>query len=132
MGLGVRVLLDTCTLLWLTQKPRKLSRECKRTIDEPSTQLLVSYVCVWELLLKIAAGKFTFPIPLRKWLEQQKSQWQFDYLPIGLEHLLRTAEIEKHHADPFDRLLVSQAMTENISVLTPDEFIAEYPVHVIW
>ncbi len=87
---------------------------------------------MWELLLKIGVGKFIFPLPLRKWLEQQKAQWQFNYLPIGLEHLLRTAEIEKHHADPFDRLLVSQAIVENIGILTPDESIARNPVHVIW
>ena len=71
-------------------------------------------------------------MPLRKWIDVQKSVWTFEYLPINLEHLLRTGEIEKHHEDQFDRLLVVQAMTENIGILTPDEFIAKYPVHSIW
>ena len=132
MGHGVKVLLDTCTLLWLTQEPEKLSNTCMGVINEPSTILLLSHASVWEIVLKIQSGKFNFPMPLRKWLDEQKSVWAFEYLPINLEHLLRTGEIEKHHLDPFDRLLVVQAMTENIGILTPDEFIAKYPVHSIW
>jgi len=95
-------------------------------------ELVVSHVSVWEILLKVQAGKFTFPIPLRKWLSDQKSVWGFLYLDIELEHLLRLEEIERHHSDPFDRLLVTQAIVENIGIITPDSWIAKYPVQVIW
>lgn len=128
----MRALLDTCTLIWLAQEPGKLSARCVEVIDDPANDLVVSHVSVWELALKAAAGKFRFPIPLRSWLEQQRSHWRFEYLAIGLEHILRTNEIERHHADPFDRLIVSQAMVENLGILTPDQAVASYPVHVIW
>ena len=119
MGPGVKVLLDTCTFLWLTQEPEKLSNTCRAVIDDPSTILLVSHASVWEIVLKIQSGKFFFPMPFRKWLDEQKSVWGFEYLPVNLEHLLRTGEIEKHHGDPFDRIIIVQ-------------FIAKYPVHSIW
>ena len=132
MGFCVRVLLDTCSLIWLTQEPAKLSDTCKAEIDNPENSLVVSHASVWEILLKNRAGKFTFPLPIRRWLEKQKLIWDFEYLAISLEHLLRTGEIEGHHNDPFDRLLVAQSIIENISILTPDSAIAKYPVHVIW
>lgn len=128
----MRVLLDTCTLLWLTQAPDKLSDSCREVINNSQYTMLLSHACVWEMLLKSQSGKLTFPMPLRMWLEEQKRVWGFEYLKIGLEHLLRTGEIERHHSDPFDRLLVAQAIVENISILTPDGFISMYPVHVIW
>ena len=128
----MKVLLDTCTLVWLTQEPRRLSSACRRAIDEPATELVVSHASVWELALKSGAGKFAFPMPLRRWLHEQQKQWRFEYLSVSLEHVLKTTELARHHVDPFDRLLVAQAMAENVSVLTPDEHIARYPVHAIW
>ena len=125
-------LLDTCTLIWLTQEPDRLSQRCKTVIEDPGTVLLVSYVSVLEMVLKVGAGKLAFPAPLRRWLADQRSEWGFDYLSLDLEHLLRIEEIERVHSDTFDRLLVSQAIVENVGILTPDPWIAKYPVQVIW
>lgn len=82
--------------------------------------------------LKSFAGKLAFSTPLRRWLALQRAEWRFDYLPIREEHILRTLEIERHHADPFDRLLVTQALTEDLPLVTPDTWIAKYPVQIIW
>lgn len=128
----MNILLDTCTLIWLTQEPERLSDKSKSLIENPDNELLVSHVSVWEMLLKMQAGKFTFPVPLRKWLSDQQNTWHFRYLNISLEHLLRVEEIERHHGDPFDRLLVTQAIVENIGIVTPDPWIAKYPVQVLW
>jgi len=128
----VNILLDTCTLIWLTQEPERLSEKSRTIIENPDNELLVSHVSVWEMLLKTQAGKLSFPVPLRKWLSDQQNTWDFRYLNISLEHLLRVEEIERHHSDPFDRLLVTQAIVENIGIVTPDPWIAKYPVQVLW
>jgi PIN domain nuclease of toxin-antitoxin system len=128
----VRLLLDTCTVLWLTGEPKRLSAACRKAIDRAENDLVLSDASVWEMALKIAAGKLTFAPPLRRWLADQRAAWRFESLPVREEHMLRTLEIERHHADPFDRLLIAQALTENIPVLTPDPVIARYPVEVIW
>ncbi len=126
------ILLDTCVLIWLTQEPEKLSEKSKEVLEKPDNELLVSHVSVWEMLLKMQAEKLSLSLPLRKWLSEQQSIWGFFYLAITLEHLLRTGEIERHHSDPFDRLLVSQSIVESLSIMTPDPWIPRYPVHVIW
>jgi len=128
----VTVLLDTCTLIWLTQEAERLSQRARTVIEDPSSELLASHVSVLEMVLKVQAGKLAFPAPLRRWLADQRSAWGFDYLRLDLEHLLRVEEIERIHSDPFDRLLVSQAIVENVGILTPDPWIARYPVQVIW
>lgn len=128
----MNILLDTCTLIWLTQESERLSEKSRTIIENPDNELLVSHVSVWEMLLKTQAGKLSFPVPLRKWLSDQQNTWDFRYLNISLEHLLRVEEIERHHSDPFDRLLVTQAIVENIGIVTPDPWIAKYPVQVLW
>ena len=128
----MNVLLDTCTLVWLTQEPEQLSDRSRSIIENPENELLVSHASVWEVLLKMQSGKLTFPMPLRKWFADQQRIWGFRYLSIGLEHLLRVEELERHHNDPFDRLLVTQAIVQNIGIVRPDPWIAKYPVHVLW
>ena len=126
------LLLDTCTLLWLTQEPARLSAASRQALDNSENELWVSLASVWELALKTLAGKITFSPPLRRWLAEQQGIWQFGYLSVSEEHILRTLEIERHHLDPFDRLLVAQALERNLPLVTPDPMIARYPVQVIW
>jgi PIN domain nuclease of toxin-antitoxin system len=126
------VLLDTCTLLWLCGNPKKLSNKVKECIDSEDTEIVVSLVSVWEMGLKTQSGKMKFPKPLRRWIHDQREIWKFDVLSISLEHILTTNELPEHHKDPFDRLLIAQALRNNIPFLTPDKIIAEYPVEVIW
>ena len=128
----MKLLLDTCSLLWLTQEPQRLSAASRAAIDRPGNDLLVSHASMWEMSLKSFAGKLVFSTPLRRWLALQRAEWRFEYLPIREEHILRTLEIERHHADPFDRMLVAQALAENLPLVTPDASIAKYPVQIIW
>jgi PIN domain nuclease of toxin-antitoxin system len=128
----VILLLDTCTLLWLTQEPDRLSACSRAAIDEADNELVVSHATIWELALKTLAGKLSFSPPLRRWLAEQKGIWRFGYLAITEEQILRTLEIERHHLDPFDRLLVAQALDRNLPIITPDPFISRYPIQVLW
>ena len=128
----MNLFLDTCVLLWLTVQPRKLSALARNAIDDEENNLYVSHATVSEIALKSAAGKLDLPMPLRSWLDYQHREWGFEYVKIGLEHLLRTAELHRHHADPFDRLLIAQAICDGFAIVTPDIEIAKYPVHVVW
>ena len=128
----MRLLLDTCVLLWLSAEPEKLSVPAREAVDDESNDLLFSHVSVWEIALKSSAGKLALPAPLRMWLADQQREWGFDFLSVSLEHLLRTEEIHRHHADPFDRLIICQGIVERLAIVTPDEKYLEYPVRVLW
>jgi PIN domain nuclease of toxin-antitoxin system len=127
-----RLLLDTCTLIWLVSAPDRLSRAASEAIDRQSTELLVSDATVWEICLKWQAGKIGLPKPPRTWIEEQAALWLLEALPIRRTHLCRVTEIPEHHHDPFDRLLVAQALDEGLTIATPDPDIRRYPVDVLW
>jgi PIN domain nuclease of toxin-antitoxin system len=126
------LLLDTCTFIWLCSSPGKLSGKAVSLLNEKSNELLLSHVSVWEMALKTTAGKMVFPKPLRRWLAEQKAVWRYSYLPITLNVILSSTELPDYHRDPFDRFLVSQALTENIPIITPDPSIGKYMIETIW
>jgi PIN domain nuclease of toxin-antitoxin system len=128
----VRLLLDTCTFVWLASTPEGLSAEARRKMDEPEAELWLSDVSVWEICLKWQAGKLELPGPPRQWIEAQRRIWEVERLPVGTEHLYRSTEIPVHHRDPFDRALVAQAIVEGLTVVTPDPAFRAYPVAVLW
>jgi PIN domain nuclease of toxin-antitoxin system len=126
------LLLDTCTLIWLVSDPQRLSRTVSETIDSEGTELFLSDATVWEICLKWQVGKIGLPTPPRTWIEQQAALWQLAGLPIQRAHLYRVTELPEHHRDPFDRLLVAQAIDEGLTIATPDQHIRRYPVAVAW
>ncbi len=128
----MHLLLDTCTLIWLCTEPNQLSKRAGETIDRYDASLFVSHVSALEMSLKIKSGKMVFPKPLRRWLAEQQNLWKFEWLSIVLDHILNLNELPDIHKDPFDRLLVSQALNKNIPILTPDTFIKQYPVETVW
>ena len=127
----MRVLLDTCTLLWLTADPGRLGPQIAKVLEDPS-QVLLSDCSVWEICLKWQAKKLFLPGPPRNWVAQQKQIWQLSSLSIQSNHLFSSSELPDHHRDPFDRLLVSQAIAENVPIATPDPWIQKYAVATLW
>lgn len=132
MGLVLKLLLDTCALIWLTSDASRLSDAVKGAIDRPATQLFLSGASVWEICLKWSNGKLGLPTPPRAWLPEQLSSWQIRIVPIEPEHLYRTTELAGLHRDPFDRLLVAQAIEGGMTIATPDPAVRAYPVAVLW
>ncbi|MCC6809478.1 MAG: type II toxin-antitoxin system VapC family toxin [Deltaproteobacteria bacterium] len=126
-----RLLLDTCTFVWLVAEPRKLGRAAKKAIDAAET-LVLSDVTALEVCLKWRAGKLRLPEPPRRWITEQAEAWHVEWLSLRQEHMFRASELEPIHADPYDRLLVAQALSENLRIVTPDEGIARYPVSTLW
>lgn len=101
-------------------------------IDDHSSTLVLSDVTVWEICLKWQSGKLKLPDVPRTWCESQARIWQLQSLSVSRSALYRTTELAEHHRDPFDRLLVAQSLEENLSLITPDQHIAAYPVSVVW
>ena len=127
----MRYLLDTCTLIWMASEPAKLSNRAKGVLDS-SADLYLSDVSAWEICLKWEAGKMRLPQPPRAWCEAQSGAWKLLPLPIERTHLYRASELPFHHRDPFDRILIGQALEKGLILLSPDDQIHKYPVPWLW
>ena len=125
-------LLDTCVLIWLCSRPGELSLECRKCIEAADNNLWVSDVSALELSLKYGSGKMKLPQSPRLWFRNQVVEWSLQNLAISQEHIFRLVEMEQHHKDPFDRLIISQALSEDFVLLTPDSEIQKYSVSVLW
>ena len=128
----MRLLLDTCTFLWLTAEPQRLGPRARRAIDARDAGLVLSDASVWEVCLKWQAGKLALPLPPRRWFGEQALRWRVERLPMAAEHLYRATELPPLHRDPFDRLLVAQAIERDLTLVTPDPAIRAYSVAVLW
>lgn len=125
-------LLDTHTFLWWDQKSTTLSAKALALFQDTSTSLLLSVASVWEMQIKLSLGKLTLPAPLMQIINNQITINQIALLPITLSHISGLAGLPMHHRDPFDRMLIAQAITEGIPIISADPAMAEYPVTVIW
>lgn len=127
----MKYLLDTHTFLWFVNDSQQLSPEAKDLI-ESDVDLLLSVVSLWEIAIKTSLGKLTLPDDYDKFILQQIALNDVETLPITLPHLNLVATLPFHHRDPFDRLLVAQAMVENIPIVSADNFLDAYSINRQW
>jgi PIN domain nuclease of toxin-antitoxin system len=132
MGFRVKLLLDTCVFIWLTQEPGRISVGAAQALDDAGNELFLSHGSIWEIHLKHASGKLRLPETPRNWISQQLKMRGVSDCPIQLNSLHQTAELPPIHKDPFDRLLVAQALVESFTILTPDPFIKQYAAPILW
>lgn len=125
------LLLDTHTFLWWIGDDTRLSTAAARAISAGDTVLL-SVASAWEIAIKASLGRIDMPRNLSRFLAEQIRRNGFTILPIRLNHAAHTAGIENHHHDPFDRLLIAQAMIENATLVTCDPLVRRYPVRTLW
>ena len=128
----VKALLDTHIFLWwITDDPR-LSGRVREIVADGRNELFLSAASGWEIAIKARLGRLEVPRDLERFLTEQLSRNSIRTLPIYLNHTVHTYILPDHHRDPFDRLLVSQALLEKLSVLSVDPQVALYPVEVVW
>lgn len=120
-------LLDTHTFIWWIEDNLNLSYQSKQIISNPNNLIFISAVNTWEITIKKSLGKLNVPGNL----EEIILQCGFDILPITIKHTLSIEHLDKYHDDPFDRLLISQAIIENLTIITRDEKIIKYKVPYI-
>jgi PIN domain nuclease of toxin-antitoxin system len=129
----MKLLLDTCAMIWLCAKPEELSPGAVEIMDQsPQTDLFISDATILEVAIKNASGKLTLPAQPRDWFKQQCDIWGIVPLPLSHEELYRCAEMPWHHRDPFDRLIIATAISHRLPVVSKDRFFEKYGIEIIW
>ena len=120
------ILLDAHVLLWYVAGDTRLQPSHRSLIADPSNRKLVSIASLWEIAIKTSNGKLVAARPLHKLVPAG-----IGILPVQLPHLMRLQTLPHHHRDPFDRLLIAQALTENLTLLSVDTHFAAYGVALV-
>ena len=122
----MKLLLDTHLLLWAAGTPKRLSAATRKLISAPENELIFSAASLWEIAIKRGLGRDDFQVDARL-LRRALLDNGYRELPIGSEHVVAVDSLPPIHKDPFDRILVAQAMVEGITLLTTDLVLAKYP-----
>jgi PIN domain nuclease of toxin-antitoxin system len=128
----MRILLDTCTFLWIVSDAPELSKLSRELFRESSNEVFLSAVSVWEISVKYALGKLNLPETPDKYIPLQRERHMVDSLALNENSVLHVSRLPQLHKDPFDRMLICQAIDHGMVILTPDELITQYPVASRW
>ncbi len=126
------LLSDTHSFIWSFSNTKKLSQTAAQAFKNPANQIFLSVASVWEMQIKIALGKMVFNDTLKNILSEQQTVNGIQILPVQLVHALYLENLPLHHKDPFDRLLISQAIVENMTLISADADFAKYQVNLLW
>jgi PIN domain nuclease of toxin-antitoxin system len=124
----VKVLIDTHCWLWLCVSPERFSEATLVRLADPRTERWLSSASIWEMVIKHQLGKLPLPLPPRDFLPTRLVTTQTDVLEISAAHALRVADLPHHHRDPFDRMIIAQALVEGAALLTADRALSRYQV----
>ena len=124
----MRCLLDTHVLLWWIEDDPKLRTRVRAIITDPANEIVVSAATLWEAAIKRALGKLRFETPV---LLDSLGRGGVGILPITAEHALAAGDLPRHHDDPFDRMLVAQAIAEGFTLVTSDPWLRAYQVALV-
>jgi PIN domain nuclease of toxin-antitoxin system len=124
----VRVLLDTQVWLWMQASPERFNDHARSLVEDPASTLMLSAASSWEIAIKHRLGKLELPEPPDVYVPDRMRSGGVTALPVEHSHALRVSRLEPHHRDPFDRLLVAQALVEHVPILSADPVFARYGV----
>ena len=125
-------LLDTCTFLWLVEESPRLPKSVRTLFSSADNAVWLSVVSIWEILVKSATGALSLPEPAHEYVTRQRIAHRIDSLPLNEDAVIHLSRLPGVHWDPFDRMLICQALAYGFTILTPDKEIASYPVKVAW
>ena len=129
----MRLLLDSHSFLWFIAGHQNLSEKAKAMILDPGNEVPVSIASLWEIAIKHGLGKLALAQPYDQLIPEQMERNEFEMLPIEVPHLGELVKLPpSDHRDPFDRIVIAQAIGEDLTVVTNDAAFAEYPVKVAW
>ncbi|MBK9625718.1 MAG: type II toxin-antitoxin system VapC family toxin [Rhodocyclaceae bacterium] len=128
----MKILLDTCTFLWIIRDSSKLSQLARTLYADPDNETYLSPVSAWEISVKHAIGKLPLGAPPNIIIPETRHRHDIATLPLDEDSATAVSRLPPLHADPFDRLLICQAITHGMTILTPDARINQYPVNVKW
>jgi PIN domain nuclease of toxin-antitoxin system len=128
----MKVLVDTHTFLWDIIADHRSSTKAKQMLRSDEHELVFSLVSLWEIAIKIKTGKLNTIGSSVAYIRDEMNAYGMGLLPIRYDHILALESLPHHHGDPFDRLLIAQALTESLPILTGDRVFARYGAKVIW
>jgi PIN domain nuclease of toxin-antitoxin system len=127
----VNLLIDTHVLLWLLAGSPRLSSDTLATLADRRNAVFLSVVSTWEIAIKVGLGKLDLPPNLHAWLPAELDAAGLKLLTIDLEHSLGVESLPHHHRDPFDRLLIAQAVSDGLTIVTADRVFDSYDVPLL-
>jgi PIN domain nuclease of toxin-antitoxin system len=128
----MKYLLDTMVWLWSVGPTDKIGRAGLDVLTNGEVEVYFSAASAWEVAIKIQLGKFTLTEPPGRYVPKRLSAQGIRSLSITQDHTLKVYDLASHHRDPFDRLLIAQAIVEDMTILTADRVFAKYPVEILW
>jgi PIN domain nuclease of toxin-antitoxin system len=128
----MRVLLDTCTFLWIAGGSPDLSETAKRAFQNPENDIYLSVISSWEIVVKYKAKKLPLPKAPDELVPELREKYEVDSLPLEETATLYLKRLPDFHRDPFDRMLICQAIAHELTILTPDRQVTQYPVRTLW
>ena len=126
-----KFLIDTHTFIWLIDDDPKLSTTCKSLIEDLDNEIFISIASLWEMAIKISIGKLKVAGVLQEMIEELYLR-NIQILPINPSHVLKVETLPFHHKDPFDRIIATQCLVENITAISVDEILDEYKVNRVF
>ena len=127
----MKLLLDTHIFLWWDSEPTKLSNNVLTALTDPRNSLFLSVVSVWEMQIKKDIGKLSIRIALADMLIEQETKNQIKVLPIEAKHIFGLETMPQHHKDPFDRLIIAQAIVEDLTMISNDGIFSSYGIKLL-
>jgi PIN domain nuclease of toxin-antitoxin system len=128
----LKYLVDTHTLLWYTLNESQLSNTAQQLIINGNNEILISPASYWEIAIKISIGKLILHRPYQEFIDVCLNQYDFHILSITPQHTETVITLPFHHKDPFDRLLIAQAIVEKIPIVSADTILDKYGIQRIW
>lgn len=128
----MKILLDTCAFIWITTDAPELSKKARDVFRNPENEIFLSSVSVWEIMVKNNIGKLPLPDEPENFVCLKRQQHAIETLSLTEQAVFHLKKLPKHHQDPFDRMLICQALEHNLTILTSDDKIVQYPVATVW
>ncbi len=128
----MRLLLDTVAFLWIVEGADQLSAEMRGKFSDAGSETYLSSVSAWEITVKHALGKLPLPEPPERFIPRYRTLHRIETLPFHEEAALHLMRLPAYHKDPFDRMLICQAIAHGLSIVTPDPLIRRYSVRTLW
>ena len=128
----MKLLLDTCTFLWITAEPSKMSQTAAEYFEDSKNVCYLSSVSAWEIAVLVLLGRISLTAPIEVLVPRVRRKHGIRTLKLTESAAMIACRLPPHHRDPFDRMLICQTTAHGMTILTPDAHIARYSVPVIW
>jgi PIN domain nuclease of toxin-antitoxin system len=128
----MKLLLDTHAFIWLNSEPSRLSETVRQLCQSGEHKFYLSMASPWEMQIKYQLGKLSLDVPLEELIERNIQSNHIQFLPIEFKYISHLAKLPFHHNDPFDRMIIAQALVEKMSIVSVDGAFSAYSVPVVW